>query len=252
MSTYLDIVNEMLDEVNEVRLTSADFASATNIQRYIKEAVNRAYLDIHDVEYRWPWTTTAAPQDEQLGNTYVETVAGTRWYLLKPASTGIDDDYGHIDWEHFQMTEEGVSGKTAPYEVRNLSFLSVEEWQDLYGKTESATKNDANSRSIPLRVILSPDRRRFGLSPIPDEIYRVYFTAYDQLTLLSAYDDTILMPSQYLPVLMSRIRYYVWQFKQEPQQSALAKQDFDRGLKQMRRAYNPIDIRLTDDRVRYT
>jgi len=251
MSQYLDICNEMLDEVNEVRLTAANFSDAKNIQRYVKEVINRAYLDIHDVEYKWPWTTTAAPQDEQLGNTYIETVAGTRWYLLKAASSGIDDDYGHIDWEDFLLTEEGVSAKSDPYEVRQLGLISIEEWKDWHAKSETAEKHDATSREIPLRVMRSPDGRRFGLSPIPDEVYRIYFTAYNQLTLLSAYDDEIIMPSQYLPVLMSRIRYYVWQFKQEPQQAAMAKQDFDRGLKQMRRAHNPIDIKLTDDRIKH-
>jgi hypothetical protein len=246
---YLEIVNEMLDEVNEVRLTAANFSDAKNIQRYVKEAVNRAYLDIHDVEYKWPWTTTAAPQDNQLGNTYIETVAGTRWYLLKDGSSGIDDDYGHVDWEDFILTEEGVAGKSDPYEVRELGLISIEEWKDWYARSETAEKHDATSREIPLRIMRSRDGRRFGLSPIPDGIYRIYFTAYNQLTLLSAYDDAVIMPSQYLPVLMSRIRYYVWQFKQEPQQAAMAKQDFDRGLKQMRRAHNPIDIKLTDDRV---
>ena len=251
MSTYLEIVNEVLDELNEVRLTSANFANATSIQRYVKEAVNRAYLDVHDVEYKWPWTATAAPQDDMLGNTYIETVAGQRWYLLKAASADINSDYGHVDWEHFSLTEEGVAGKTNPYEVRNLKFISTEEWRDMYALSEDAKKYDTTSYGIPARVFRSPDNRRFGISPIPDGVYRIYFTAYDQLTLLSAHDDTLAMPSQYVPVLTARVRYFAWQFKQDPNQAVIAKDDFEKGMKQMRRAVNPVDLKLSDDRVRY-
>lgn len=250
MAQYLNIVNEILDELNEVRLTAANFSEAKNIQRFVKDAVNRAYLDIHDLEYKWPWTTFSSPQDNQLGNTYIETEAGTRWYLLKSDAIDVDSDYGHIDWENFVLTEEGVSGKSAPYEVNNLCHLSVEDWRNRYAVTEERDKNDSSSYEKPRRVLRSPDGRRFGLSPIPDEIYRIYFTAYNQITILSDYDDEIVMPSQYLPVLTSRIRYYAWQFKQEPNQAVLAKQDFDRGLKQMRRALNPVDLKLIDDRMR--
>ena len=140
MSTYLEIVNEVLDELNEVRLTSANFANATSIQRYVKEAVNRAYLDVHDVEYKWPWTATAAPQDDQFGNTFIENVSGTRWYILKAASSYINSDYGHVNWEQFTLTEEGVAGKSNPYEVRNLKLLSTEEWRDTYALSEEAKK----------------------------------------------------------------------------------------------------------------
>jgi hypothetical protein len=40
-TTYLTLTNEVLRELNEVQLTSANFASAVGIQAFIKESINR-------------------------------------------------------------------------------------------------------------------------------------------------------------------------------------------------------------------
>ena len=250
MAQYLEIVNEILDELNEVRLTTANFDEARNIQRFVKSAVNRAYRDIHNLEYKWPWTTFSSPTDNQLGNTYIETEAGTRWYLLNSVAIDVDSDYGYVDWDHFMITTEGVSGETAPYTVRRLALYPAEEWQDHYAVNETQNKSDSTSYGTPTKVMKAPDGRRFGLSPIPDKAYRVYFTAYNQITVMTNYDDEVIMPSQWIPVLIARARYYAWQFKQEAAQAQLADQDFKDGMKQMRRALNPIDKILTDDRMR--
>ena len=55
MASYLDLTNELLREMNEVPLTSGSFAGATGIQQHVKDAVNRAYLDIVNEEPQWPF-----------------------------------------------------------------------------------------------------------------------------------------------------------------------------------------------------
>jgi hypothetical protein len=54
-ATYLDITNEVLREMNEVTLTSANFLTAVGIQQHVKDCVNRAYLDIVNEEAQWPF-----------------------------------------------------------------------------------------------------------------------------------------------------------------------------------------------------
>ena len=54
-TTYLDLTNELLREMNEVVLTSSNFASALGIQAHAKDCVNRAYLDIVLEEPQWPF-----------------------------------------------------------------------------------------------------------------------------------------------------------------------------------------------------
>ena len=45
-TTYLDITNEVLRELNEVILTSANFDAAIGIQAFVKDAINKATFDI--------------------------------------------------------------------------------------------------------------------------------------------------------------------------------------------------------------
>ena len=44
--TYLALTNDILGELNEVQLTSANFTDATGIQKFVKDAINRGYFDI--------------------------------------------------------------------------------------------------------------------------------------------------------------------------------------------------------------
>lgn len=250
--TYMGVVNELLSEMNEVLLTSSTFASATNIQRHTKEAVMKAYLDINNPEFKWPWLQTAASQSDYFGNTYIETVAGQRWYLLKDGSADFNSDYGHVDWNNFLLTEEGVAGKTAPYVIRNLDYITVEEWKDWYLTSESQDKSNSQVYGVPLRVIRNPDNRRFGLSPIPKEVYRIYFYAWDRPVEITLYNDTLVLPDQYKQVLLSRARYYTWQRKENQQQAQIALQEYEAGLKGMQQQeLNPAPDCITDTRIRY-
>lgn len=249
--TYLQLVNDMLSEMNEVILTESTFSNAVNIQRTTKEVVNRAYFDLNNPQYKWPWLSAGESQDNMYGNTYIETVAGTRWYLLKDGSTSINTDYGHVDWDHFTLTEEGVAGKTAPYTVRNLTYTTVEEWRDWYGVSEETNKYNTESYATPRRILRSPDNRRFGLSPIPDEVYRIYFYAWNRPTALANAADVIAIPDQYYGVLLARTRYYMWQRKENAAQASIALEEYKEGLRGMKQQeIAPAPDYLSDNRIR--
>ena len=114
------------------------------------------------------------------------------------------------------------------------------------------TFDDADSQSYgePTYVIKSPDNRKFGLSPIPDKIYNVHFYAFARPTALSAHGDTIVLPDQYKNIILARVRYYVWQFKESPQQAAFALEDYKKGMRQMKSVLiNPTPKYMTDDRT---
>ena len=186
------------------------------------------------------------------GNAFIETVAGTRWYLLKSDSSSINTDYGSIDWDNFLLTTVGVSGESAPFTVKNLRFTTTEEWKDYFRVAQNKDDADTQNFGVPDRVIKSPDNRKFGLSPIPDKVYRIFFYAYNLPTELSAHSDQLVFPNTYKPVLLARARYYVHQFKENPQAAAFALEDYKRGLRLMK-------LNLTeqapgyfkDDRIRF-
>lgn len=253
MATYLDLTNNLLRELNEVPLTSANFGSAIGVQQHVKDCVNRSYLDIVNEETQWPFLAVSeSGTDEMYGNTYVESVAGTRWYELKPASSSLLTDYSYVDWNNFLLTTVGVAGEAAPYTVKNLKYTTTEEWKDYYRINENKDLEDTKNYGVPKRIIKSPDNRKFGLSPIPDKVYRIWFYAYSLPTELSGYSDSTVFPDLYNPVLLARARYYIHQFKENNQAAAFALEDYKRGLKLMKlNLMEPAPDYFKDDRVRF-
>ena len=251
-TTYLSLTNELLRELNEVVLTSSNFSSAVGIQAHAQDCINRAYSDIVMAEPQWAFLATgeSGATDPFYGNVYVETVAGTRWYELKASSSSITADYGSVDWDNFYLTTISVSGESAPYVSRNMSFVTNEEWKDHLRESENIDDADTQTYGEPKFIIRSPDARKFGLSPIPKKIYRTWFYAWDLPTALSAHGDAIVFPDVYVPVLMARARYHFHQFKDAPQQAAFALQDYKEGLKRMRSSLmNPVPNYMSTDQI---
>jgi hypothetical protein len=253
-TTYLQLSNEILRELNEVELTAANFSDSVGIQTHVKDLINRSYLDMVNEEPQWPFLAIgeSGATDPMYGNTYIETVAGTRWYELKAAASSIKDDYGSVDWDNFMLTTVGVSGESAPYTIRNLRYTSTEEWKDYYRLGQNKDDADQANGGTPSRVIKSPGNRKFGLSPIPDQVYRIWFYAYTLPTELSAHGDEIVFPDLYVPVLINRARYYMHQFKDNAQNSAFALEDYKRGLRTMKlHLMDATPNYFKDDRIRF-
>jgi hypothetical protein len=251
-TTYLEITNEVLRELNEVPLTAANFTNATGIQKFVKDSINKSIFDIANEEPQLPFfaANVSGVTDPFYGNVTVPSVAGQRWYTLKSDSSSITTDYSSIDWDDFYVTTINVDGETSPYVSKGLKFLTLADWKRYYRDSEN--EDDANSQNYgePKFVIKSPDNRKFGLSPIPDKVYNVHFYAFVRPTALSAYDDTIVLPEQYSNIITARSRYYIWQFKESPQQAAFALDDYKKGMKHMKsNLMNPAPKYMTDDRT---
>lgn len=253
-TTFLELTNELLRELNEIVLTSSNFSAAVGIQAHAKDCINRAYLDIVNEEPQWPFLATgeSGTTDPMYGNVSVQTTAATRWYELKAASSSAVNDYGSIDWNNFYVTTVGVSGETAPYVSRNLNFITTEKWKDFRRTQENSDDADQATGGTPKFVIRSPDSRKFGLSPIPDKAYKVWFFAYDLPTQLDAHGDAVVFPDMYKTVLLSKARYYTHQFKDNPQMAIFALDDYKKGLKSMREnLLHPTPTYMSDDRIRF-
>ena len=254
-TNYLDLTNELLRELNEVTLTTANFVSAVGIQAHVKDAINKAYFDIINQEPQWPFLSAgeSGETDPMYGNVYVETVAGQRFYELKPSSDSLTTDYGSVDWDNFYLTTVGVAGATAPYTGTNLRYTTTEEWKKFRRVAENLDDADSQKHGEPNLVIRSPDARKFGLSPIPDKVYRVWFYAWNLPTKLSTYSDEIVFPEMYTTVLLARARYYIHQFKDNPQAASFAMDDYKKGLRSMRsNLIEPTPVYISDDRMRFT
>ena len=250
-TTYLDLTNEILRELNEITLTSANFSDAVGFQKFVKDMINKSIFDIANQEPQLPFFSAGVSggTDPFYGNTTVATVAGQRWYVLKSGSSSITTDFASIDWDDFYLTTIGVSGESSPFVSKGLKFLNLADWRRYYRDSENS--DDAESQyGEPTAVLKSPDSRKFGLSPIPDKVYNVHFYAFIKPTALSAHSDEIVLPDQYANIITARTRYYVWQFKESPQQAAFALDDYKKGLRYMKsNLINPTPRKMTDDRM---
>jgi hypothetical protein len=250
-TTFLTLTNYFLRELNEIDLTASTFATATGIQNFVKNSINKSLNDIANEEPQLPFFAVApsGETDPFYGNVTVASVAGTRWYTLKSGSSSITTDYSSVDWDDFYLTTINVSGETAPYVSTGLEFITLADWTRYFRDSENSDDADSQNHGEPKYVIRSPDHRKFGLSPLPDKVYNVHFYAYNAPTALSAFSDEIVLPDQYANVITSRARYYVWQFKESPQQAAFALDDYKKGLRHMKsNLINPSPNYITDDR----
>jgi hypothetical protein len=251
-TTYLELTNQALRELNEIPLTSSNFANAVGLQQFVKDSINKSIFDIANQEPQLPFFSAGVSggTDPFYGNVTVPTVAGQRWYVLKDGSSSITTDYASIDWEDFYITTINVSGESSPFVSKGLKFITLDEWNRYYRDQENLDDADTQAHGEPVRVYRSPDNRKFGLSPIPDKVYNVHFYAFEKPTALSAYNDTIPMPEQYSNVLTARTRYYVHQFKENIQQAAFALEDFKKGMRHMKsNLLNPQPKFISDDRT---
>ena len=93
-TTYLDLTNEVLRELNEIPLTSANISSAVGLQQFTKDAINKSIFDIANEEHQLPFFAVGASggTDPLYRNLTVATVVGTRQYDLKASSSSAQDD----------------------------------------------------------------------------------------------------------------------------------------------------------------
>lgn len=252
-TTFLQATNVILQELNEVELSASNFSAAVGIHAFCKTIINRAYFDIVNAEEQWPFLTEGPPEEPFRGSLYLDITAGTQWYLLKTGSSDIRTDFKSVDWDTFYLTDYGVDGASAPYENRSLPFIDEDTWQRWYKEEDVSSVTSGNSEySVPKRVIRSSSNRYVGLSPIPDKSYRLYFSSWVVPTALSASDDQLVIPDRWINVLYARARYYMWQFKESPQQASFAMNEYMDGIAKMRRnLIDPTPDDMTDDRIRF-
>lgn len=213
--TYLEMINISLRDINEVPLTTAQFQNARGIQAAAKEMVNRAYADILNYSKEWPFLVTS-------NGTRLETEveADVQEYLFPE---GVDS----VDWDSFFIQSDDNSYAT------NLQKIDI----DFYNRHLRARDLDKVGSRLPLFVYRRKDNRGFGLSPIPDDSreYTVTYAAWAEPGLLINYDDEVIIPERYYNVMVSRTRYYLWMFRENPEQASFALNEYERGIRQMHR-----------------
>ena len=105
---YLELVNQINRRLNEVELTSSNFASSVGFYAHAKDAVNSSIRYINQTEYNWPFNHVTQ-EDVVTANT---------------VRYGNPDDAKIIDANTFRIKEDATLGN----DTRKLRILSYEEY----------------------------------------------------------------------------------------------------------------------------
>ena len=104
-TTFLTLVNDTLRRLNEVELTSTDFATATGFRAQVKDAINSSIQEISQKEFEFPFNFTAGS---------LTLVIGQQEYSL-PA------DYKIADWDSFRI-DYNDKGQTPIFFESDFNF----------------------------------------------------------------------------------------------------------------------------------
>lgn len=209
MATYISLTNELLRRLNEVTIPDEDFAGVRNIQALAKDAINNAVRHIIQIAQEWPFTLT----------TYMQTmVADQREY-------SIPSDFSSVDWESFYLKRNDTFGNDAA----QLPVVSYNEYIRYY-----RPEDDSGASGVPKRVYQTQDGK-FGVSPNPDNAYEIEYKYFLFPDSMVSKDDVCIVPERFSHVVIDGAMMYMMRFRSNDQSAQVHRQEFEEGIRAMRR-----------------
>jgi len=216
MSSYdfLGLVNDVNARLNEVPLSSANFATATGFYTTAKEAVNSAIRQINFEQFEWPFNH----------HTLEETLTASTTRYAFPATTKT------VDMDTFRIKASTALNS----ETSRLSIISYEEYLDKH--IDQEYNSVSSNVGLPRYVFRTPDLK-YGLVPAPDKAYTVVYEYYSLPVDLDAATDVPTIPEQFRAVITDGAMYYAYLFRGNTQDATLTLDKFKKGIEQMRTIY---------------
>jgi len=216
VSTYnfLGLVNDVNRKLNEVELTSVNFASSTGFYSSTKDSINNALREINHQSFEWPFNHVT--QEESL-------IEGDVRYF-------IPRDVKSLDMDSFRIPRDDTLGNST---VR-LKLLSYEEYLDKHLDYEYNTSEGI--RSVPRYVFRTPSLE-YGVVPPPDKDYSIVYEYYRNSPDLNLFSDVPSVPEEFRYILVDGAMVHAHAFRGDNESSQLSLQKFEVGIKNMRSIY---------------
>ena len=222
MATYITLINELLRRLNEVTLDTAGdgFDTVRNVQALAKDAINSSVRSILQDGQEWPF----------LKQTYTQTLAvGTRQYSF-PA------DMGSVDWDTFYLKKLASTGN----QPRRLPPVSYEEYIARFRQTDDNV--DPTAGDSAAEYVYQTYEEKFGVTPIPDQEYEVEYVYWSYPADMAVYNDVCVIPDRFKHVVIDGAMMYMMRFRSNEQSASIHQNNFQEGIKVMRRV-------LLDDKL---
>lgn len=210
---YLELVNDVNRRLNEVPLTSSNFASAVGYYADVKGYVNSALNRINREEFEWPFNHTT--------RTETLVVDQTKYPYQADAKT--------VAFDTFLLRGNTSLNSSS----RLLQTMDYEEYISKYADYEF---NPADHHDTPLYVVRNRDLS-FTIAPPPDQTYQIRYEYYRLPPDLSNWDDVPTVPEQFRWVILEGAMYHAYMFRGGLEEAAVSNQLFQAGIKDMTTLY---------------
>lgn len=208
---FLGLVNDVNRRLNEVELTQNNFNAAVGFYSQCKDAVNAAIMDIQQQQFEWPFNHVE--QEETL-------IAGTTRYAFPSDARTIDMDSFRIKFDD-----------TLDSDTVKLKVLNYDEYLEKFVDQEYNT--DTSLQGPPQYVFRAPSME-YGVVPAPDKAYEIVYEYYRTNVELISATDVPAIPEIYRHVIIEGAMYYAYMFRSNEQAAVIAKDKFEKGIKNMR------------------
>tara|TARA_R100000479_G_scaffold162914_1_gene101197 strand:- start:29 stop:799 length:771 start_codon:yes stop_codon:yes gene_type:complete len=224
-TNFLQLTNELLRRLNEVVLTTDNFATAKNVQALAKDAINSSIREILQDGHQFPFLKVAQSQT---------LTAGTGTY-------DFPSDMSTVDWDTFYLQKLTSESNTA----KSLPVISFDFYTQKYRGIEDAAGE--GGRSAP-NIVYQTSEEKFGVTPIPNAAYIVDYVYYKFPNPLgknaitdvatdgtdSTY-DTPIIPERFNYIIIDGAMVYMMRFRSNEQSAQIHQGKFIQGIKTMRR-----------------
>ena len=212
---FLGLTNDVNRRLNEVELTSSNFASSIGAYSAIKDSINSSIRYINQHEQQWPFNHVE--QEDTL------TVGEERYAYPSDVKT--------VDFNSFRIKRNSTFGN----ETKKLSLIAYEEYLTKYVDYEYNTAN-TGIRTVPTSVFRSPNQE-YGVVPPPDKAYELVYEYYRLPVDLVSATDVPALPEQFRHVVVDGAMYYAYLFRGNTQDATVLQSKFQEGIKNMRSLY---------------
>lgn len=208
--TYLGLVNDILNKMNEVPLTDNTFSSATGFYSDAKNSVNSALSTINTVAWQWPF------------NHVIKTLTLTTDQVRYPYEANTKT----INWNTFR-----VKGDDS-LQVSTKGLWPM-DYEDYLMESSDMEYRPTRYHGVPEVVVRCPDLT-FAIIPPPNKDYDLVYEYYSIPSQLVNADDVPTVPEFFKWVINDGSFAQAFRFRGDLEMASDYQQRFEKGIEHMR------------------
>ena len=216
-STYLSLVNTLLNGFNEVNLTSSTFGNARGVHALARDAILYSLNRINQQNWKWPFNYI----DNGATNEILLTIGNS--YYNYP--TNAED----VDFDNIYLKKDTALSVSATRLVK----IGHDQYKR-YLKDRDQNAVTTAAYSIPQYAFRTPGLQ-IGVSPKPKLAYTILVPYWLQPTAPTTYNSVSTVPTRFDDVIIDGAEIYLHKMRKNEGARDTAEKAFQEQIKRMRK-----------------